>query len=95
MTIIGMLISIFVQSAAADDYATFCSKAQRVEASTLTNEQYVKVLCMTSKIAVQAGRDGDTEAASSCMTAMERVMPDFDRRFPGQVPSDVVRKAPC
>jgi hypothetical protein len=50
-------------------------------------------LCMASKVYQQAAKIGDHEATSACMNAMEKMMPDFARRFPGRKPHEVVGRA--
>jgi hypothetical protein len=45
---------------------------------------------MASKVYQHAAKIGDHEATSACMKALEKMMPDFARRFPGRKPHEVV-----
>jgi hypothetical protein len=48
---------------------------------------------MASKVYQHAAKTGDPEAMSVCMKALEKMMPDFARRFPGRKPHEVVGRA--
>jgi hypothetical protein len=72
---------------------TLCHHALAANVSKDTHEQYKGTLRMASKVYQQAAKIGDHEATSVYMKAMEKMMPDFARRFPGRKPHEVV--GPC
>src|SRR5262249_53723647 len=69
---------------------TLCHQALAADVSNYTDAQYKSTLCMASKVYQHAAKTGDHEATSACMKAMEKMMPDFARRFPGRKPHEVV-----
>jgi len=87
-TLVILLMLAATPASAAD--MTFCHQALAADVSKYTDDQYKSTLCMASKVYQHAAKIGDHEATSVCMKALEKMMPDFARRFPGRKPHEVV-----
>ena len=89
---LAILLMLAATPASAADM-TLCHQALAADVSKYTDDQYKNTLCMASKVYQHAAKTGDHEATSVCMKAMEKMIPDFARRFPGRKPHEVV--GPC
>src|SRR5262245_37727337 len=87
-TLVILLMLAATPASAAD--MTLCHQALAADVSKYTDDQYKSTLCMASKVYQHAAKIGDHEATSVCMKALEKMMPDFARRFPGRKPHEVV-----
>ena len=76
--------------ASATDAITFCNQALTADVSKYTDDQFKSTLCTASKVYLHASKAGDHKATSTCMKAIDMMMPEFARRFPGRKPHEVV-----
>ena len=87
-TLAILLLLAATPTSAAD--ITLCHQALAADVSNYTDALYKSTLCMASKVYQHAAKTGDHQATSACMKAMEKMMPDFVRRFPRRKPHEVV-----
>jgi hypothetical protein len=87
---LAILILLAAGPASATDAMTFCHQALTADVSKYTDDQFKSTLCTASKVYLHAAKTGDHEATSTCMKAIDKMMPEFARRFPGRKPHEVV-----
>ena len=74
----------------ATDAVTVCQQALTTDISKYTDNQFKSTLCTASIVYQRSAKTGDHAAMSACMKAIEKMLPDFARRFPGRKPHEVV-----
>jgi hypothetical protein len=84
------ILVLLAWPASATDAMTFCHQVLKADVSKYTNDQFKSRLCTASKVYLHGAKTGDHEATSACMKAMEMMLPEFARRFPGRKPHEVV-----
>jgi len=87
---LAILMLLAAWPASATDAMTFCHQVSTADVSKYTNDQFKSRLCTASKVYLHAAKKSDHEATSACMKAMEMMLPEFARRFPGRKPHEVV-----
>ena len=75
--------------ASATEVMTFCHQSLTADVSKYTNDEFKSTLCTASKVYLRAAKTGDHEATSTCMKAMNLMMPEFAQRFPGRKPHEI------
>lgn len=86
----AILMLLAAGPASATDAMTFCHQALTADVSKYTGSQFKNTICTASKVYLHASKAGDHEAMSTCMKAIDTMMPEFARRFPGRKPHEVV-----
>jgi hypothetical protein len=83
-------LMLLATPASATDSVTLCHQALSADVLKYTDSQFKSTLCTASIVYQRAAKAGDHEAMSVCMKAIEKMIPDFARRFPGRKPHEVV-----
>ena len=87
----GLVILILLATpVSATDAVTVCQQALTTDISKYTDNQFKSTLCTASIVYQRSAKTGDHAAMSACMKAIEKMLPDFARRFPGRKPHEVV-----
>lgn len=84
------ILMLAAMPASATDALTFCHRALAADLSKYSDDQFKTTLCSASKVYLQATKAGDHAASSACMKTIEKMMPEFAKRFPGRKPHEVV-----
>jgi hypothetical protein len=83
-------LMLLAMPASSADPVTLCHQALSADVLKYTDSQFKSALCTASIVYQRAAKAGDHEVMSVCMKAIEKMIPDFARRFPGRKPHEVV-----